>query len=462
VYVVEEKLKMKPFHGFFALVLAVPAFAQYSTPSILSRGEAPSGMTEETENGMHFSVTLTANHTNGALGSLTSNQSSSAADQGTTGAGAAVTVREGLNWEHTQFTANYSGSFQDYSQTTTYSGLNQGLSFQVVHQFAPHIALSIKEKAGMSSHLLPSVSEDSSSAADSPQISVPATDFFGNLSILSNTQANVTIQQTARLSFDVGGTYFLNELHQAGGIQPFFGAQGEVAMGDVQYRLSPHVLIGANYNFAHYAYTQGIGGAYIHSAAFTGSYRMSPSTEISGFVGPARMETSFEQAVPIDPGFLAVLCPPGDRVACPVREGVVIAHGVSWIPSFRVRLARTIGRGTAFLMAGETTAPGNGLFLTSRITTAAFGYSYSFLKDWNLSLGSTYMDGSSLGNAVGHYSDLGATYRLTRRIAGPLSFISSFTATRYSSAAASAYNRLIYIASVGIRYSTADRAAGLF
>jgi hypothetical protein len=99
-------------------------------------------------------------------------------------------------------------------------------------------------------------------------------------------------------------------------------------MGDVQYRFSPHVTIGANYTFYHFGYTHGLGGAYIHAAAFTTAYRMSPWTELSFFVGPSRMESSFEQAVPIDPSFLAILCPPADRVACPFRDGVVISHNV--------------------------------------------------------------------------------------------------------------------------------------
>jgi hypothetical protein len=452
-------LQLKLLRAVVPLFAVLPAFAQYASPSILSRGEAPSGMAEASESGFHLSATVTANYTSGLAGVLAPTAQGQPSAQGTAGGGLAVGITEGLNWQNTQLDLKYNGSFQDYAQTTSYSGYSQGLSIGLTHLFSPRVALTVRENAGMFSHFLPSaVSLNPSSTFEPSQSTVPTTDFFNNLTIFSSTQANLEIQETPRLSFNLGGTYFLNELRSSA----LFGAQGGTATGDVQYSLSPHVAVGVNYNFTRFAYTQGIGGAYIHSGAFTAAYRIGPSTEISGFVGPSRMETSFEQAVPINPALLAILCPSTERVSCALGSAVFISHSVSWIPNYRVRFSKGFGHGTAYVMAGESTTPGNGLFLTSRTTTAQLGYSYSFLRDWTFNVGGTYLSALSAGNAVGQYRDFGATYRMTRRIAGPITFISTFTAMRYSSASVAGYDRLIYIASAGFRFTSGDRPMGSF
>jgi hypothetical protein len=346
---------------------------------------------------------------------------------------------------------NYSGTFRDFAQTTSYSGFSQGLSVELSHLFSPHVALTVKEQAGIFLRSLPSaVSPDSSVSVGPSPSDIPTTDFFNNRTIYSNVQANLTVQESARLSFDFGGGYIFNEMQSPA----LYGVQGELAMGDVQYRFSPHVTIGADYIFDHFGYTHGLGGAYIHAAALTTAYRMGPRTELSFFVGPSRMESSFEEEVPINPSILAILCPPPDRVACPFRDGIVISHSISWEPRYGARLTRSFRRGAVYVNAAESVTPGNGLFLTSRTTTASVGYGYSVLRDWAVNMSAAYMSALSLGNVTGHYDSFSGNCNLSRHIAGALSFVSSLNAMRYESGAFSAYNRLIYTASAGFSLSS--------
>jgi hypothetical protein len=449
---------LKPLRAFAILGLVLPAFAQYASPAILSRGEAPAGMSE-VPNGFNFSVELTAEYTNSVFGVPAQNAQGQLPNPSALGGGVTLTISESHNWEETHLDLNYTGTFRDFAQTTSYSGLSQGLSFSASHLFSPHVALTVKERAGMFLRSLPSADSTDSSASAGPSPSdTPTTDFFNNRTIYSTTQANLTLQESDRLSFEVGGGYIFNELQSPA----LYGVQGQSATGDVQYRFSPHVTIGANYTFYHFGYTHGLGGAYIHAAAFTTSYRMSPSAELSFFVGPSRMESSFEQEVPIDPAFLAILCPPADRVACPFRDGTVISHSIWWGPRFGARLSRSFQHGTVYVNAAESVTPGNGLFLTSRTTTASVGYGYSILRDWSLNVSATYMSALSLGNATGHYEGLTGSCRLSRHIAGALSFVSSFNAMRYQSESIAAYDRLIYTASVGFAFSSRNSPMQFF
>jgi hypothetical protein len=221
----------------------------------------------------------------------------------------------------------------------------------------------------------------------------------------------------------------------------------------VQYRLSPHTTIGGNYTFYRFSYSHSLGGAYIHTAAFAAAHRVSPSTEFSFYAGASRLESSFEQTVPVAPAILAILCPPSARVPCPVSGGTVISNTNSWGPMFGARISRSFLRGVAYLNAGKSVTPGNGLFLTSNAITASAGYGYTVLRQWSLSVSATYISATSLGNVTGKYGEVAGAYRMSRQIVGSLSFVSSFTVTRYRSDSFTGYNRLIYAASVGIGFS---------
>ena len=440
------------------LGLALPAFAQYAAPSILSRGEAPAGMSRAAD-GFIFSLTLASEYTNGVEGISAQTALGQPANQPAFGAVVTLGASGGHSWEQTHLGLNYSGSFRDFSQSTSYSGLSQGLSFDLSHMFAPHTALSVRESAGMFSNFLPgTVSLNSSVPLDPSQSYLPATNFYNNRTIFSSTQANLVVQESAGLSFSLGGGYFINQQQSSA----LYGAQGETATGDIQYRLSPHVTIGANYTFFHFSYTHSLGGADVHAAAFSASYRASRRTEVSFFVGPSRMESSFEQTVPIDPTILAILCPSSARVPCPVRNGAVISNSTLWGPYYGARFARSFQHGVAYVNGGESITPGNGLFLTSRTTMASVGYGYSGLRDWSLNVSATYMSALSLGNVTGGYSDVGATYSMSRQIMRSLSLVSSFNAMRYRSGSFAGYNRLIYIASVGFGFSSRNTPVRFF
>jgi hypothetical protein len=93
---------------------------------------------------------------------------------------------------------------------------------------------------------------------------------------------------------------------------------------------------------------------------------------------------------------------------------------------------------------------------------ASVGYGYSGLRDWSLNVSATYMSALSLGNVTGGYSDVGATYSMSRQIMRSLSLVSSFNAMRYRSGSFAGYNRLIYIASVGFGFSSRNTPVRFF
>ena len=440
---------MKLLRGFVMIGLALPVFGQYAGPAILSRGEAPAAMSTPTVD-FAFSLALTATYTDGLQGVATNTQGQ-LERVNSYGGGATVGLSGAHSWKHTRLGVNYSGSFYDYADASYFAGLSQGISLGLVHQFSRHVSFTVREAAGWFTQFPPAtVSLNSSVPFDPSQSNIPTTDFYDNRTIYSTTQANLTLQASSRLSFSLGGGYFTNLRRSA----DLYSAAGESASGDVQYRLSRRITVGGQYGFSHYGFSGGIGGSDVHSGGVSFSGRFSRWSELSFFGGFSRVDSSFEETVPINPAFLAILCPPTITTTCNLPSSKAVNNNIFWAPNFGVRLSRSFQRGVVYVNAGESVTPGNGLFLTSRSQSASAGYGYSGLRKWSLGTGVTYTRALSLGNVQGSYGQVSGSFGLSRQIIRQLSFVASFSATQYQSGSFSAYNRLIYSASAGLGYSS--------
>jgi hypothetical protein len=430
--------------------LAVPAGAQYAGPAILSRGEAPAAMSTPTVD-FAFSLSLTGNYTTGLLGVATNSQGQLQSTNGVFGYGATVGLSGSHRWRHTTFGVQYSGSFYDYPTATYFAGLSQGLSLGLTHQFSRHVLFTLREAAGWYTQFPPAtVSLNSSVPFDPSQSNIPTTDFYDNRTIYSSTLANFTYQATTRLSFAFGGGYFTDLRRSA----DLYSAKGEVATADAQYRLSRRLTVGGTFGYDHFAFSGGVGGSDIYSGTVSLSARFTRWTELSLFGGAARVASSFEQVVPINPAFLAILCPSGIVQTCNLPNTLAISNNLFWAPDFGIRLSRSFQRGVAYLAGGESITPGNGLFLTSRMESASAGYGYSGLRKWSLNAGVVYARALSLGNIQGGYGGLSGTFAMSHELFSHISFVASFYATKYQSSSFSPYNRLIYTASIGLGYSS--------
>jgi hypothetical protein len=441
---------LKLFRWLIMLGLVLPACAQYAGPAILSRGEAPAAMAAPKID-FSFSVALTGSYSNGLSGVTAPNAQGQLPSIAVYGESLTLGISGAHSWRHTHLGLNYSGGFTHYNQNGYFGGLSQGLSLGLSHQFARHVSFSVRESAGLFTQFVPgTVALNSSVPFDPSQSTIPTTDFYDNRTIFTSTQANLTFQASSRLSFSMGGGDFLTRYQSSA----LYGMTGESASGDVQYRLSRQTTVGAAYSFTHYGYTNSVGGAFVHSASLTFSDRISRWTELSFYGGASRVESTFQETVPIDPAILAILCPSYLTAACPVSTTTYNNHQLEWGPNLGVRFSRSFQRGVFYLGAGEGITPGNGLFLTSRVASASAGYGYSGLRKWSLNVGVTYSTALSLGNVLGGYGQVTGTYSMSRLLVKSISFVSSFSATQYQSNSFTGYNRLIYSASMGLGYSS--------
>ena len=432
---------MNPARALFTLVCVLPAFGQYAGPAILSRGDAPAAMEAPQIKFQPF-LSVSASYSTGLAGVAVDTQGdlANASSYGVTISGG---ISGSHSWRHTHIGLHYDGSYTYYSGSSAYNSFNQTLNFGLAHQITRHIKFNLREAMGMFSNGNPNVGLTNTVPFDPSQSAIPTTDFYNNRTIYSTTQADLVIQKSSRLSFDLGGGFFINRRASSA----LYGVTGESATGDFQYRTSRRATFGAEYSYTHYSFTGILSSSDLHGASLTYALRLSRTVEFTGYAGFMHIETKFIQNVPVDPNVSALLG---------FITTSALVHRVNWVPNFSGRLSKTFHRGVLYGAGGESVSPGNGLFLTSRAATVTAGYGYTGLRRWSLGVSFWYSADLSIGNVNGSYGNVSGSFSMSRSLFHSLSFISSYSANQYQSPNFTHYNRLIYTASVGIGWSPGD------
>jgi hypothetical protein len=429
---------LNPIRALAFLAVAIPAAAQSAGPAILTRGEAPVAMATPELSFRPF-VEFGGVYDTGLSGVfLNSNgQLGSTASFGMTISGGVSGVH---SWKHTKISLDYHGSASHYAKTTYYDSAEQSLMLGMTHQFTRHITLALRETAGQfsRSYGLPALSQ--AVLFDPSSSYIPASDFYDNRTIYASSQADLTIQKSTRLSFNLGGDFFLNRRRSTA----LYGVTGGGARGDVQYRVSSRSTIGGGYTYSHYAFHNIFSASDLHGFVGTYGIRLTKSLEFSCYGGVTRSETKFEQSVPIDPVVAALI---GESV------GAVIVHSVDYVPNVSARLSQTFSRGVLFISGGHTVTSGNGLFLTSEATGGNAGYTYTGRRRWSFSAQADYAHAKSIGNVLGYYGNVSGTLSASRQIMGAMHAVLSFSARQYQSPDFTLYNRLIYSVRLGIGFA---------
>ena len=435
---------MRLRHALAIFGLAVPVWAQvmpFAGPAVLTRGQAPAGVAEPQVDLRPF-VEISSVYDNGLAGVLSKDQG-----QLGTAAAAGLEIAGGISgthtWRHTLIDVDYRGAFRRYDHRTLYDGTDQSLRLSLTRQLARHITLALRESGGVFSRDLGLLGVPEIVPFDPSSSYIPATNFLDNRTVYLSTQADLTIQKSARLSFNFGGDGFLARRWSTA----LYGVTGATGRGDLQYRLSRRMTIGAAYRFTEFGYTRVFNATDMHAAVGSFAIRINHSMEFSAYAGIMRAETKFVESVPLNPLVASLL---GQST------GNVIANNIYYVPNFDGRVSRVVRKGMIFAGASRSISPGNGLFLTSKVTAAFGGYTYTGLRHWSFSTEFNSNLSQSVGNVIGGYRDYGGALRTSREIGHALHTFAAFSAHRYSSASFAGYNRPIYDARVGIGFSPGD------
>ena len=384
---------------------AVPAGVEYSGPAVLSRSYTLARPMIPRQLNWQINLGLNYGWSQGeapiAVNGVTSYTSTSTES---------LSYRWSLSgrhiWHHDQLGVSYAGNYSGYGGNGL-SGINNNLNLDYGHVVSRRISFQIVESLQDLSQnyaLENPTLQPGNSIANINLATSPSVQLLNSTTRQSSTSASMTFHQTSRLSYNMSGSYFV--VGRTEGI----GLYGRQAGGDVNYRWTRRVTIGAYYSFTSYQYPHNISNSDSHGFGAIFSYAIDKSTQLQTRIGVSRIESLAYSTVPLPPVLAALL---GQS------STIINAYSLQRTSDISVQLVRDFRRTrTASLAYAHGQSPGNGVLLTSIQQTISAGYSSSFLRRrLPLSSGVVYtsLQSSSQGS-LGYYRSESAFVGTSRKL----------------------------------------------
>ena len=265
-------------------------------------------------------------------------------------------------WRSQSLLAAYNGAYIHYPQNQFFNGPEQTLNLEYRAQLTRRVMVRARQIGGTSTR---PVFQMGLFQMDPRFAFVPSNEFFDNRLYFATSSGDLTVRLTPRWSANLGGDYFLNRRRSTS----LFGVAGARARGDVVYRLSRSSTVGVTYNFVNFRFSRAFGGSDLHSAGVVFSQRVGRNWELSSQVVGSRIESLGLTRAAVDP-----------EVRHLVGTDFVseVAYRIQYMPQLGGRVTRRLRRGSLAVSANRSVIPGNGVFLTSRITTLNALYSHHY------------------------------------------------------------------------------------
>jgi len=342
-------------------------------------------------------------------------------------------------WQRTTLSLDFRGDLRHYSPQSYYDSSDDFLALTLTNTPARHLKFTLRSQAGTYSQnsFLPNYEYLYPTYLQTPQ-----NDIYDNRVIFGSAAGDLTYQKSARLSFNIGGEGDLVRRRSTA----LYGVTEAAARGDVQYRITRHSTIGADYHYMHFDFTRGFGYSNIQSVGVDYSTQFTRQLQLSAHIGGARVTGLNLVDIPIDPAIAAII---GQTF------GVQTAHPLQYAPDIMARLTYSQRHSTFSVGYLNTVSPGNGIYLTSKMQSGTGSYSYTGIRNWNFGLDSYYSRLDALVQTLGAYDSYGGGMGVTRTLGKGLHAVMRFDALRYQ-IANNFFAHNEYRVSVGLNWSPGE------
>ena len=324
---------------------------------------------------------------------------------------------------------NYRGDYRNYSGGFGGSGTDQYLSLVYSKRLSRRWTLLFNEAAGIlyySSAYFPNLPSGGGTVGNNPFS--PSTRFLSSSVYLS-------YRQTQRLTYTLGGSFFLSRYSYAGS----FGSTGGILSASASYALTARTSIGGTYSHDNFYYQHGAGNTALDGGYFNASHIFAGSWNVHASAGITYANTSGFITLPVS---LILAGQPTD-------VGYITGpyHTTTTVPTFDGGVTRRFRTFSVTASAGRGVNPGNGSYLTSSHTYVGGSAAKPF-HNALLSGNASYSRVSSIANQVSQsYSQniLNITY--SRILIPHLSTFATYSYIKYGSLLglnASTDNRFIF------------------
>jgi hypothetical protein len=396
---------------------------QYTGPAVLSRSYSLNRPLIPQQLKWQESLGLNAFYDSGLIAASTDqkgaiNDTSSFGDQFT------WSILGRHYWKKDQLGLDFKGNIATASQSNVAGGSNFTLSGDFAHTFTRRLSLqgSVTASKFSQNYALDNAAVAPDTTVANINLSTsPVIQIFDNGMKQLNTTLALVWQESARLSFSFGGSYFAVVRDS----RALLGMTGQQANTDINYRLTRKTTIGGYYSFSDYLYAHGFGQSDTHTVGGIYSYALTRSTQIRLRAGVARTESLGLETVPIlNPLIAALLGQTGGIIdAYNARTGTDISAQV--VHDFR-------GSRTANVAYAKAISPGNGVYQASEQQSVSAGFNATVRRQYNLSVGGGYSTLSSVSQTIGKYTTDYGTVSVSRNFHRGIAALLSYNFRHYS------------------------------
>jgi hypothetical protein len=255
---------------------------------------------------------------------------------------------------------SYTGGRPWYSQGDQYAGLTNRLIVDYTHVVSSRLFIKFTGTGAFlsQSSALGSLAQGPvTSVADINTAATPTAPVYDSGSKTFTTGVNVSWQQSARLSFTAGASYFVTMYRTPG----LIGMGGEQFQANMNYRLTSQTTAGIFYSYSMYVFQSGQGTTNSYSIGGLFSHSFNRSTRLQLRAGGGTRESLELQPVPLNPLSAALFG---------LTSEIVDGYQKSFTEDISASLTKDFGsRETASVSYSKGVTPGNGLILAGTSET---------------------------------------------------------------------------------------------
>ena len=411
-------------------------------PGVLSGGAGNIGTVNGQLVNLRFFVDASAVYDNGLEPFALNRQGGTRVINGLYGVQGDIGVYGTHRWRQAQLGLNYSGSLYHYVNDSTYDGSTQSLQLGYTYQKSRRLVFNLRQIGGMSSLGYGAPGFYSSIVPASDVVNQPTALLFDSRIYYLQSTVDVNYIQTARLVYTFGVSGFFIRYAASG----LAGMEGFDAHGSIKYRLSRTRTIGVTYQHSLYDFTHSFGQSSFNSAQAFFATALGRRWTFAITAGAYQTDVTGIQQVTLDPVVAALL---GQST------GIQAFHRANIFPGGTATLNGTYRRFSIGFNANQSVVPGNGVYLTSRSTSAGANYSYTGIRKWNFGINGGYSKLNTIGQGLQPYSELMGGAGITYSFSHALHFISRYD-LRHQDINQYGFRRTSYRATLGISFSPGD------
>ncbi len=304
-------------------------------------------------------------------------------------------------WKRTALGLNYRGDYVHYSAGSAQNGSNQVLSLALSHQFDRKWSAQVDIAAGSTNRVFGAL--QSYIPFDANFNSTPTNEVLSSRTNYGQVSAHATYDANRRFGMRFGGTTITTRRATKGLAE----LQGYSTDAEVFRTLSRSTKITAAYQFNHYHFLGSFGASDIHGVTLKLERRINRDWRATVGMQAYRVESLGAVVVSLSPEVAALF----GRT-----QGLEAFYRIDKIPGYRGSLNYQRKQVFMDFSAEQVVAPGNGIFLTSKQTTANASLSYTAEKVWNVGINSNYTRYNSITRALDPYNAFAIGGGVTRKM----------------------------------------------